>query len=366
VLNVYRAPSGSIDTFVDELSVVIDELLDSGCHLLLMGDFNCPGTTSTCVDDRLTMLLSEYGLRPVNSQPTRYNPQMGTKNLLDLLIESEDDDSALHSVSTRSVMFSDHSAVIGKLRLKRPPEPVVSFRHRDLKNVDINALRLHLVRSSLITAQSDDPDECMDSFLGDIVAALDKEAPMWNFCRRRSHVANQWLSSEATEAKRESRRLERKFIRLRSTASYDVSKAAHTTANELMMQSRGKFIANEVADVSSNPRLLWRTVNRLLHPGNACCSYGGHHNADVAASFSQFCRNKLQCVKDSISSTLSSWPFALVADPLPCVNDRTLAELSTVTDDEVEAAIKNCRTSHHLLTYCQYRCSSYAYRRSSP
>jgi len=174
VLNVYRAPSGSIDTFVDELSVVIDELLDSGCRLLLMGDFNCRGTTSTCVDDRLTMLLSEYGLRPVNSQPTRYIPQTGTENLLDLLIESEDDDSVLHSVVMLTVTFSDHRAVMSKRRLKRPPAPVI-FRHRDLKNVDINALRLHLATSSLVTAPSDDPDECMDSFLGDIVAALDVE-----------------------------------------------------------------------------------------------------------------------------------------------------------------------------------------------
>jgi len=72
------------------------------------------------------------------------------------------------------------------------------------------------------------------------------------------------------------------------------------------------------------------------------------HNADVSASFSQFCRNKLHRVKDSISSTLSSWPFALVADPLPCVNDRSLAELSTVTDDEVEAAIK--KTAEPVVT----------------
>ena len=41
-LNVYRAPSGSIDTFVDELSIVIDKLLDSDRRLLLLGDFNCP------------------------------------------------------------------------------------------------------------------------------------------------------------------------------------------------------------------------------------------------------------------------------------------------------------------------------------
>ena len=144
---------------------------------------------------------------------------------------------------------------------------------------------------------------------------------MRNFCRRRSRMDNQWLSSEATEAKRESRRLECKFTWLHTTASYDAYKAACTTANELVMRSRGQFIANEVADVSGYPRLLWRTVNRLLHPGNACCSYGGSNDADVAASFSQFCCNKLQCVKDLISSTLSSWPFAPVADPPPCVND---------------------------------------------
>jgi len=94
----------------------------------------------------------------------------------------------------------------------------------------------------------------MDSFIGDIVAALDKEAPVRNFCRRRSRVANRWLSSEATEPKRESRRLERKFIRLHTTASYDAYKAARTTANELVMRSRGQFIVNEVADVSGNPR----------------------------------------------------------------------------------------------------------------
>ena len=49
---------------------------------------------------------------------------------------------------------------------------------------------------------------CMDTFLGDVSdvgVALDKEAPMQNFSRRRSRVANQWLSSEAADAQRESR-----------------------------------------------------------------------------------------------------------------------------------------------------------------
>jgi len=83
-------------------------------------------------------LLSEYGLRTVNSQSTRYNPPSGTENLLDLLIKAVDD-SVLHSVVTRSVTFSDHRSVIGEMRLNRQPAPVVSFRHRDLKNINLDA-----------------------------------------------------------------------------------------------------------------------------------------------------------------------------------------------------------------------------------
>ena len=190
------------------------------------------------MDDRLTTLLSEYGLRTVNSQPTCYNPQSGTENLLDLLIEAEGD-SVLLSVATRSVTFSDHRAVIGEMRLNRQPAPVVSFRYRDLKNINLDAFRQYLASSLLVTAPSDDPDVCMDTFLSDVGATLDGEAPMRNFSRRRSRVANKWLSSEAADAKRESRRLERKFIRLHATASYVAYKAARATANELVTWSRG-------------------------------------------------------------------------------------------------------------------------------
>jgi len=99
------------------------------------------------------------------------------------MIEAEDD-SVLHSVVTRSVTFSDHRAVIGEMQLNRQPATVVSFRHRYLKNIYLDAFRQHLASTSLVTAPSDDPDVCMDTFLSDVGAALGKEAPMRNFSRR--------------------------------------------------------------------------------------------------------------------------------------------------------------------------------------
>lgn len=192
--------------------------------------------------------------------------------------------------------------------------PIVNFRHRDPKNINLDAFHQHLASSSLVTAPSDDPDTCMDTFLSDVGASPDKEAPMRNFSRRRSHVANYWLSSEAADTKTASRQLKRKFIRLRTMASYVAYKPARTTANESVIRQRGQFIANKVADASGNPRSLWHNVNRLLHPSNAGCVYGGCHHANVTlpASFSAFCCDKLRRVKDLISSMLQQYA-AIVA-----------------------------------------------------
>src|SRR5258706_1627688 len=70
LLNIYRPPSTSIEVFVDELSAVIDECTQMNGRLLLLGDYNCPGVTSTSIDERLLNVPSEFGLSTVNKQST--------------------------------------------------------------------------------------------------------------------------------------------------------------------------------------------------------------------------------------------------------------------------------------------------------
>ena len=57
ILNIYRPPLLCIDTFIDELPAVIEELTNIGGRLVLLGDFNCPGQSSSTVADRLLPLI---------------------------------------------------------------------------------------------------------------------------------------------------------------------------------------------------------------------------------------------------------------------------------------------------------------------
>ena len=339
VLNIYRPPATDIDTFVEELPAVIDELFDVGGRLVLLGDFNCPGSSSVTVDDRLTAALSEVGMHVVNGEPTRYNVRSGVDNLLDLIVESEDD-PCLHTIKTLSQTFTDHRLVVGRLRLRRPRVPVISFNYRNIKNFDAVAFGRRLTSSSLVTSPSADPDECLEVFDNDVRAALDDVAPVKCYTRRRSQLANKWLTPEATAAKRTSRRLERKFYRERSTTNHAAFLAARTAASELVTRSRTLYVANEVAASADNPRSLWRTVNRLLHPGGTLCRYGGRTDLDVVNGFSAFCREKLLCISSRVERTLASWFLPVTLDPPPSVSDVVLTDFGEVTADEVASVVR--------------------------
>ena len=111
LLSVYWPPSTNIDVFVDELSAVIDEVIPLEGRLLLLGYFNCPGDSSTVVDDKLTNVLSEFDLKVSNSLPTRRDAKTKVENLLDLLIEPASDP---HLTSVTTTVLSkpfDHHLV---------------------------------------------------------------------------------------------------------------------------------------------------------------------------------------------------------------------------------------------------------------
>ena len=64
---VYRPPSSSkysvpVGQFCDELGVLIDELLALPGHLVICGDFNCPGEGENGVDVRLLDMLASRNL----------------------------------------------------------------------------------------------------------------------------------------------------------------------------------------------------------------------------------------------------------------------------------------------------------------
>jgi hypothetical protein len=115
----------NIDTFVDELSAVVDDFCQCNRRLLILGDFNCAGPISTSVDESVAYALAEFHLSVVNSEPTCYDRRTNV-NMLDL-IEPQSDQLLASFTTTPLAALFDHHSVAAQLHVKRAPVPLITF-----------------------------------------------------------------------------------------------------------------------------------------------------------------------------------------------------------------------------------------------
>ena len=103
--------------------------------------------------------------------------------------------------------------------------------------------------------------------------ALDRHAPLIRRMKRVGRQDNRWLSDEAREAKRLSRRLERRFRRTLSIVDKDSVTAARKKAFDLVQQSRSSFGQQRVMEAADNPKKLWQSTRSLLHTDDNRCEW---------------------------------------------------------------------------------------------
>jgi hypothetical protein len=132
VANIYRPPSTSKSTFVDEFADLLSDIATGvNDRLVICGDFNMPGGDATKVDDRLTSLLDTQGYQQHVNVPTRRSGR--SDNLLDLLISplSTSPLQLLSNVEVRSSYhLSDHELVTCNISVWRHKPPAVRYVYR--------------------------------------------------------------------------------------------------------------------------------------------------------------------------------------------------------------------------------------------
>jgi len=130
---IYRPPPSPTSVFFDELALLTDALdLLPGNHCLL-GDFNCPWETAGCLNPKLTDFFNDRDLCQLVPEPTRL------ENLLDLIIRQGSSVVGTRASKPRltNVVFSDHRLVTHCLTIPISPPRLVTFTHRNIKNIDL-------------------------------------------------------------------------------------------------------------------------------------------------------------------------------------------------------------------------------------
>ena len=214
MLNVYRPGSNRPSSlFCDEFASLLEVLVTHSCPLVVVGDFNIHIHDPDDTDSRrFCELLSSFDMLQRHcSNP----PVWGT---LDLVMTF--DGALINEVRVDSPILSDHSLVVCALCVDPGQAAVAERLVRDWRWMDRDQLRRAIEDSALCqprcTDDDDDVDELFatyDRVMRDIV---DQLAPLHTVRCRTGRIAP-WFDADCRSARRECRRLERRYLRTRTT-----------------------------------------------------------------------------------------------------------------------------------------------------
>jgi len=189
--------------------------------------------------------------------------RQGVANLLDVFATSNTKLVSNVTVDNADCL-SDHCLITADIAV-RTPKPVVTYSSRKIRSIDVTSFEDDLRKSVLFTQLADTLDAYVDQFNAVVEQLLDKVAPVRSRRRRPQKPISKWLSSEAIDAKRSRRRLERRWRSTGAEADPSEYRQACRKANQLINASRTTYYRQCINEAGSNYRLRWKIVNDLLH-----------------------------------------------------------------------------------------------------
>ena len=148
VANLYRPPEHLTASagFFDELADLISTATtSSGQDVIVCGDLNCAGNNPFSVDSRLMSVFDAANMTQLVTSPTRED------NLLDV-IACSGDRRLVHDVTVdENGRISDHRLLKARLSLGWRRSVPVTYKYRQLKNIDFDLFEAEMLSSALFT-----------------------------------------------------------------------------------------------------------------------------------------------------------------------------------------------------------------------
>ena len=309
IANVYRPPSSSTSLFYDELSDMFDKIGDviTGDRFVACGDFNCGGDQPTSISTDLEGVFELHSLHQYVGVPTRHRSS-ASGSLLDLVV-ARIGSSRVSQVAVYSTHeVSDHDLVTWSLATcTLPPRKIITYYHRNLKNIDTDLFQEDIRKSVLFTDPADTVDgfaDQLESTVGDI---LERHCPL----RRRTKFAaarrdSRWLNDEAITAKRERRRLERKWKATKSESDRIRYRKFCREANKKIVGAREEFYKERIHAAASDPRRRWSEIRNVLHMTTSAEVLPPEECQGRCDRFVEFFVGKVRSVKQAVSDKVDS------------------------------------------------------------
>ena len=253
-LIIYRPPYSTnhpvtVNSFIDEFSEYLESVILSNDLLCLTGDFNIH------VDDhndpaacRFLDLLESMSLTQHVAEPTH-----------DLVITRESD-NLICGRPVPDILFSDHLALLFKLKTARPPLKVGRVSFRKLRLIDRDAFMDEIRNSDLFQMDTDDPDELAAVFDNTLSSLLDRHA-LVKHKNVTSRPCVPWMNDEIKLAKRQRRKAERKWRASKAHIDLLSYRTMRNRVTFLSNKARSDYYTNFITENSTDQRRLEKQVH---------------------------------------------------------------------------------------------------------
>ena len=184
------------------------------------------------------------------------------KTLDHVVCRPGDDILSSHSVSSFRY-GSDHNMIHCEINIAKPVPDRRVIKSRSYKDLDMTLFEADLKQATDCVLSEEDPNVQADIYNTKVRAVLDKHCPEQS--RSCKLIKNpKWYSEEITVARRDRRRLERKWRKTRTAEDHDKFLDQHATVNKLIKDSKIEYFRATPID-NADAKTMYNTLNTLLN-----------------------------------------------------------------------------------------------------
>lgn len=328
-----KAKQRTAPIFFHEFSSFFEQISTVSDYLLIAGDFNFHMDNLLDRDAaKFSDFIDSSGLFQHVCGPTHVKG-----HTLDLIL-TRFTESFVTNVSSTFYLPSDHAAITCTLHIARPEPVKMKITFRKLHDIDLNSFRSDILNSTLHTSSINDIDSLVDSYNNVLNDLKEKHAPLITRTVRCRPNAP-WYTDSLRDMKRESRRLERRWISSKLEIDKQIFKEHCKKYNLAIKQAKQAYHQKQFSEC--DPKHLFQKFNKLCSPTSLKALPSDTPDDVLANRFSEFFSDKIQLIKQHLIHSGNTNPSHLDSE---CCNT-SFSEFSLIPEESVRDIIMKSPSS---------------------